>query len=334
MTKEIKHIRNKFKNNVLTYTFIIIGTVLVLGVVLSTLLDLGAFSQLEPFKAQIHHTVQALVYSCIGLVCLGIGIERMADLGKLEDTLEHQNSTLDKQNILIEAQTKEFKEIHCKLDNIHSLSDKINIQTDIIGQMTNVREKYFDKFLNEIFDDFIDDSIEFFQNAIKHREIKFTEYDRFEKAYVKCLELLPKSEFFATASAHSSYFWTGEHEENNAIENAIIEFTNANENAGKMNRIFLLEDGDMDDPNCIATFNNQLTLGVNVYTVPKSKLSLNNQKYFVVESSRKISWHVFTDNKNKIIKFIYSTDEREISKYHNIFQTLMKSGSIKKYEKK
>jgi hypothetical protein len=328
MTNKIEHQRHNWVRRILTGTLFTVGGLLVIGVIFGTVLDMGAFAQFAQYKLQIHHFVETIFYSCIGLVCLVLAFERALDLNKIDSTLDNQNKVLEKQTNLMEEQSKNFASINSKLGDIHHLTDKIHTQTDIIGQMKNVREKHFDKFLNQIFDDFIDDTIEFFENAIKNGKIKFSEYDRFEKAYAKCLELKSDCEFFATASTHSNYFWTTEEEENNSIEEAIIEFTKC---GGKMNRIFLMDENELQDPRCIATLNNQLKIGVTVYTINKNSLSTDNQKYFVVESSRQISWHVFTDNDKKISKFIYSTNERDVNKYHSIYETMMKNRTIKKY---
>lgn len=330
---EFREILKKRRRNrirlLLTRTLIILGGVLLVGIVAGTILEFPAFSQSE-YKELVHHTTQILFTSCVGLLCLVLGFERILDFNNIEDTLDKQNETLANQNKHFAVSSEALQNVSLVLNQVHALADKINAQTDLVSQMKRIRQTHFDPLLNVVFKDFIDDIIHFFQNGIENKKIIFSEHDRFEKAYAKCLEHLKGCHFLATSSAHSNYFWSVEGEENNTIEDAIDEFIKS---GGKMTRIFFVEPQDLTNARTLGVLNKQISLGVSVYLISRKHVSVDNQKFFVMDDCKRICWHIYTDDNSNIVKFIYSANDADIDRYLGIFETLKSNRHIKKYER-
>jgi hypothetical protein len=90
---------------VLTFTLLALGTILPVGIVVGTILDLGAFTSFAKYKDEIHEFTRMLFTTCVGLLCLVLGFERLYDFDKIEETLENQNATLQTQNTHFESST-------------------------------------------------------------------------------------------------------------------------------------------------------------------------------------------------------------------------------------
>lgn len=325
-------IKKKRRNHIrliLTRTLIILGGLLLIGIIAGNILELPAFGE-SKYKETIHHVTTVLFTSCVGLLCLVLGFERLLDFNNIEDTLDKQNETLANQNKHFAVSSEALKSVSLVLNQVHVLADKINTQTDLVSQMKRIRQTHFDPLLDIVFKDYIDDIIHFFQNAIENKKITFNEHDRFEKAYAKCLEHFKGCHFLATSSAHANYFWTIEGEENNTVEDAIEEFIKS---GGKMTRIFFIEPQEFTNPRAAGILNKQLSLGVNVYTISKKDVSIDNQKFFVMDDCKRICWHIYTDESSNIVKFIYSAGEADIDRYMGIFETLKSNRHIRKYER-
>ncbi len=89
--KTIEDSRQKSVQNFLTYTILTLGVLLFVG----TFLDSLSLDMFEAYSKQIEQFTDALFYSCIGLLCVVIGFERLLDLSKLENALHRQTEILD-----------------------------------------------------------------------------------------------------------------------------------------------------------------------------------------------------------------------------------------------
>lgn len=325
--------RKRRKSPVLTWMLLVTGAALIIGVITTAIADTGAFAQYLGKADKFRPYTEALFMSCVGLLCLVLGLERKLDISGIEDSISEQKNALLAQNSHFDESKEQLAEISKTMINIHELTLKINLQTELIGQMRKVRDQYFDPLLNKIFKDYIDNSIEFFSNAIAHKKITFSEHDRFEKAYAKCLEHLQPCHFLATASTSKNYFWTAEGEENSTIENAIAKFTSSTNGTCKMTRIFFIDPEELNETYTIGVLNKQLTIGVEVFTIAKRYVSAENLRYFVVDDKKRICWQAFTDQDKNIQEFTYSSNEHDTEKFFNIFETLVANNQIKKYKR-
>jgi len=70
----------------LTWTILLLGIFLIIG----TFLDFSAFSQLQAWRTDIHKFTEAIFYSCIGFICIVLGLERALDIGRIDNTLKIQ----------------------------------------------------------------------------------------------------------------------------------------------------------------------------------------------------------------------------------------------------
>jgi hypothetical protein len=112
----------------LTISILLLGILLVLG----TILDLGAFSLFHQHQENIHKFVSIIFYSCIGLLCIIIGLERALDIGRIDKTLERQLDTLNSIDNHI-SQYRQYK----LLENYH---DIYNISLQLIEKASsNIR---------------------------------------------------------------------------------------------------------------------------------------------------------------------------------------------------
>ncbi len=89
--KNIQTSRQKSVRNFLTYTIIILGILLFAG----TFLDSLSLDMFEGYSKQIEQFTDALFYSCIGLLCVVIGFERVLDLSNLEHAMNRQTEILE-----------------------------------------------------------------------------------------------------------------------------------------------------------------------------------------------------------------------------------------------
>ena len=93
--KEISRIKKRNNGRLfLTTISIVLGFCLIAG----TILDYTAFSVFDKFKDQIHQFTELLFTSCVGLLCLLLGFERITDFDNIESTLHKLNKTLLDQN--------------------------------------------------------------------------------------------------------------------------------------------------------------------------------------------------------------------------------------------
>jgi hypothetical protein len=97
--------RRKGIRHFLTYSLLILGAILISALVVGTILDLGAFARFSEYKDEVHEFTKAIFTSCVGLLCLVLGFERLFDFDNIESTLEKQNETLETQNTRFESST-------------------------------------------------------------------------------------------------------------------------------------------------------------------------------------------------------------------------------------
>lgn len=90
--------RHSATRSFLTYSIIIVGTLLLLATIID-ILPIGLLAGYEELQSQVS---KALFYSCLGLICVILGLERALDISRIETTLDYQNQTLEKTTIQIE----------------------------------------------------------------------------------------------------------------------------------------------------------------------------------------------------------------------------------------
>jgi hypothetical protein len=115
---------------VLTLTLLVLGTILIVGIVVGTILELGAFTSLAQYKDQIHEFTRILFTSCVGLLCLVLGFERLFDFDKIEETLENQNQTLATQNAHFASSTSTLTNLSQAIQQASMNSKSLVLKVD------------------------------------------------------------------------------------------------------------------------------------------------------------------------------------------------------------
>lgn len=132
-TKQKELLREIRRNRIrlfLTRTLLFLGGLLLLGIVVGTVLDLAAFTKLETVNNKIHHFTELLFTSCVGLLCLVLGFERILDFDNIDITLEKQNETLSAQNKHLETSASSMKFISESVTESSSNSSKLIVKID------------------------------------------------------------------------------------------------------------------------------------------------------------------------------------------------------------
>ncbi|MDQ3143022.1 MAG: hypothetical protein M3Q56_12330 [Bacteroidota bacterium] len=126
--KKMAQTANKTVRGALTYSILVLGSLLLIG----TVLDLGSFSMFSQYADTIHKFNEGIFYSCIGLICVVLGLERALDIARIEGTLEKQNEILES----IDMHITEYRQYKL-LETYH---DIYNISLQLVEKAsTNIR---------------------------------------------------------------------------------------------------------------------------------------------------------------------------------------------------
>lgn len=82
---------NASLRGLLSYSILLLGILLLLG----TILDQASSSIFQQYADQIHKFNEGIYYSCIGLICVVLGLERALDISRIDQALENQNEILN-----------------------------------------------------------------------------------------------------------------------------------------------------------------------------------------------------------------------------------------------
>ncbi len=126
MVNNLDETRHKTVRRILTGTILVLGVLLVIG----TILDFSAFSQLKYWQETIHKFTEAIFYTCIGFICIVLGLERALDISKIDKTLKNQTDLLTN----IENHLKSFNQFRY-------LKEYIDIYTASIGLIEKTQTK-------------------------------------------------------------------------------------------------------------------------------------------------------------------------------------------------
>lgn len=97
--------RQKATRSFLTYSIILVGVLLLMV----TILDFIPLPFLEGYEQLQTKITSGLFYSCLGLICIILGLERALDIARIEESLYNQNKVLS-----------EYKEEGSKLMKQHN----------------------------------------------------------------------------------------------------------------------------------------------------------------------------------------------------------------------
>ena len=229
------------------------------------------------------------------------------------------NSTLERKN--------ELKKLDKKINKIVSITSDDNLKK--LEHITND----IPETLKIIFKDYIDEYHMFFKYAINNNSIEFSDLERFKSSYIRTLKYKKdkNTTFWATSLPYKRYFWLN-NEDITPIIKEMSEFTKTNNES--FERIFFLEDGDLDNQEVIDILNKQLELGIKTYIIPINKVPSKWQKFFVVDDQDELAWEVTIDTKQRISSTKFTTSDSEIKKFKAIYASLKDLDHIKLYEKK
>ncbi|HMG16595.1 MAG TPA: hypothetical protein VK590_14155 [Saprospiraceae bacterium] len=88
--KSIEKSTHSSTRRFLTLSILLLGAFLVIG----TILDMGAFTIFKEYEEIVHKFISVIFYSCIGLLCIIIGLERVLDITRIDQTLNKQTDIL------------------------------------------------------------------------------------------------------------------------------------------------------------------------------------------------------------------------------------------------
>ncbi|MBK8450415.1 MAG: hypothetical protein IPL42_10475 [Saprospiraceae bacterium] len=119
---------NKSLRGLLSLSILFMGSLLLIG----TILDQLGGTLFQSYEEIIHKFNEGIFYSCIGLICVVLGLERALDIARIDNTLEKQNGILES----IDAHISEYRQYKL-LETYH---DIYNISLQLIEKTrSNIR---------------------------------------------------------------------------------------------------------------------------------------------------------------------------------------------------
>lgn len=169
--------------------------------------------------------------------------------------------------------------------------------------------------------------IEPLRRLIREKELVLYQKSMFKRVYQQALEHFRGSKFIATSLPYKAYFWN-----DGMIEEAHRKFIDDTE--GQISRIFMLDDEDeVKKPEVSHILETQRKLKVEVYYAIRSKLDKELQnKYILADEQKRVGWEVEVGSGHEISKITITIDPRKIEGYLAIFNKIMKSDAVTKYE--
>ncbi|WP_298898654.1 hypothetical protein [uncultured Psychroserpens sp.] len=228
------------------------------------------------------------------------------------------NSTLERKN--------ELKKLDEKIEKVVSITSDDNLKK--LEHITSDIPFTF----KIIFKDFIDEYHTFFKYAINNQSIEFSDLERFKSSYIRTLKYKTSKNttFYATSLPYKRYFWVN-NEDITPIIKGMSDFTKNGD--GKFERIFFLENGDIENDEVIDVLNKQIELGIKTYIINIDKVPSKLQKFFVVDGQDELAWEVTIDTKQRINSTTFTTSKSEIERFKAIYSSLINLDDIKLYTK-
>lgn len=226
----------------------------------------------------------------------------------------------------ISVRKNELKKLDDKIEKVVSITSASNLKK--LEHITcDVPET-----LKIIFKDFIDEYHSFLKLAINNESIEFSDNERFKSSYIRTLKHKSSTNttFYATSLPYKRYFWV-DNEDVTPVIKAMSDFIKKGN--GKFERIFFLENGDLEKEEVRDILNNQLDLGIKTYIIFIEKVPPKLQKYFVVDGQDDLAWEVAIDTKQRIKSTIFTTSKSKIEKFKAIYSTLLTLDNIKLYKR-
>jgi len=148
--------------------------------------------------------------------------------------------------------------------------------------------------------------------AVSQQRVPIEEGD-FVHYYKETLRKYPRRTFYATSICHENNLWARPE-----IPRAIEEFTKT----GKMTRIFLMLPGEEENGNEI--LEQQLHMGVEVYTIKRDDVPNHHRHLFLVEEYGVIAWDVTHSNPQMTgaTEAFMTVNDRETMKFLDSFAWL------------
>lgn len=287
-----------------------------------------SFEEILHFSAD--KTLPMLIYGCIALFAIVLGIERSSDKIILIKNLESQTKEM---KVLSDA-TAHISKNHEEMQyNLNFLRARIELKNpaDFPGTIEEAIKGHVPYELNYLFKQELNNYTNFLTNAIKFKRVNFEDNDLFSKVYRKWLESNPKSTIYATSSPLKNYYWSTENEPNTRIENAIVDFIN---NGGRMERVFFLKKEDFNDKDVMSRMNKQLSFGVKVYTsIIQSEVKEKETKFFIVDKDKKMTFRIYINSDTSMRNFGCSVDADYAARFLNEWDTILEQNFTNLYVK-
>ncbi len=299
-----------FKSHFISYLLITSGTTTLIMLFLvgaSHYPSVKALLTMLPFNAE--ELVQNLIFGCIGLFAIALGLERNTDSINIQKGLETQAKALEalSKNVAV------ITEMHNHMmHNSKKLTSHLEMANPLKfpDALTNAAINLLDPVLEQLFHDEFRRKIEFFSDAIKDKKVNFSDKDLFCKVYRNWLKLYPDSTIYATSSPAATYFWSMESEPNTKIEDIIVEFIKG---GGKMIRVFFLKSEDLTNQNTLSRMRKHVKFGVDVYYSLIQPTS--NVRYFVVDKDERVTFRIDI-RPDRTMRDFGCTLDREYAKRH------------------
>lgn len=328
--ERIEKIFKIFKDTILSYTLIIAGVLILTGLFLVSFSHYPMIhSLIESWHIDIEHIIPKLIYGCIALFAIVLGIERTSDSEKIKKNLEKQSSAMEELSCKVHHISKNHEEM---VYNLQFLKSRIELKNplefpDIIEEAIKSHVPFH---LSSLFKSEFDNYTNFLGVAIKSKRVNFNNNDLFNTVYRKWLETNPQSIIYATSSPASTYYWSTEEQSNTKIEDAIIDFI---KKGGEMHRVFFLTEKDFNDKDVISRMNKQIKFGVRVYT---SLIQPNNHKtdFFIIDKVKKLTFRIYVNSDNSMRNFSCSVDPEYTKRFTNEWNALIDSNYTNLYKNK
>ena len=191
-------------------------------------------------------------------------------------------------------------------------------------ERTKLLRGHIDGNLQLVVGQYFDDIIIKLNSILINKSFEINDIEAFSSFYKNTLIHFYDAEFFATSIPSNRFFWSKQ-----SVNNQMHKFL---KNEGKMKRIFFLEDiTDLDNQEVFTILKNQESYGVEVYITLRSKVPINLQRFFMVDSRLRIAWEPILGPGDSIKGIKLTANRDETSKYKDLFMELLNLDCTKRF---
>jgi len=178
----------------------------------------------------------------------------------------------------------------------------------------------------KIFKNQIKNALFTLNETLINNRLTIYDIDEYKRYLIEIFEIYDKSEFYAVSIPDINYFWKGSELES-LLELKMKLFL---ENGGKITRIFILKENDLNNNLVIKILNHQIKLNINVYVINESKIPFKLRSLIFIEKNKLIAAKAPLIA-NKEIEILITKNEDDLNSIFENFKQIMNIDGIQKY---